>query len=273
MFQGEEAQAIALLQEVITQAQELGETESHSRGNIAQALLTLGGITLHRGDLEQAIAMLLKSLSLSREGGHTGTAALALAALGHARIMQDDRASAREFCMEGLALSRKIEFRLGIARNLIGLARIAATEDRITQAARLLGSSALWLNPDREMDPLERAAYVKLVASVRQELDERAFSEAWAQGQVVTIDQVLAEPAASTSAARSGRTALYPNDLTEREVEVLRLLAHGLTNAQIAERLIISRHTVNNHVRSILGKLGVSTRSGATRFAAEHHLL
>jgi DNA-binding NarL/FixJ family response regulator len=54
---------------------------------------------------------------------------------------------------------------------------------------------------------------------------------------------------------------------------VLRLVAQGLTNAQIAEQLVLSLHAVNNHVRAILSKLGVPSRSGAARFSVEHHLL
>jgi len=56
------------------------------------------------------------------------------------------------------------------------------------------------------------------------------------------------------------------------EGEVLQLLAMGLSNHQIAERLILSRHTVNGHVQSIYGKLGINSRSAATRYALEHHL-
>ena len=63
------------------------------------------------------------------------------------------------------------------------------------------------------------------------------------------------------------------NGLTEREGEVLRLLATGLTIAQIAEQLIISYHTAHTHVRSIYNKLGISSRSAATRYAIERHLI
>ena len=63
------------------------------------------------------------------------------------------------------------------------------------------------------------------------------------------------------------------NDLTPREMEVLRLLAQGLTSAQMAERLVIGLVTVNSHVRSIYSKLGVNSRSAATRYAIEHYLL
>ena len=65
----------------------------------------------------------------------------------------------------------------------------------------------------------------------------------------------------------------YPVGLTAREVEVLRLLAQGLTSTQIAERLVIGLVTVNSHVRSIYSKLGVTSRAAATRYALEHHLL
>jgi DNA-binding CsgD family transcriptional regulator len=64
----------------------------------------------------------------------------------------------------------------------------------------------------------------------------------------------------------------YPAGLSAREVEVLRLVAEELSDAQIAERLYVSLHTVKSHLRSIYTKLGVSSRSAATRFALEHAL-
>jgi DNA-binding NarL/FixJ family response regulator len=61
--------------------------------------------------------------------------------------------------------------------------------------------------------------------------------------------------------------------LTAREVQVLRLLASGLTDAQIAEQLVLSLHTVHAHLRTIYSKLGVTSRSAATRYAFEHQLV
>lgn len=99
----------------------------------------------------------------------------------------------------------------------------------------------------------------------------------------MTLDQILAslepssltEPASVTSApaVKPPPQPTYPNDLTAREVEVLRLVTQGLTNAQIAEQLVIRPFTVNNHVRSIFGKLGVTNRAAATRYAMEHQLV
>jgi DNA-binding CsgD family transcriptional regulator len=61
-------------------------------------------------------------------------------------------------------------------------------------------------------------------------------------------------------------------ELTAREVEVLRHLSMGLSNKQIAERLVLSPHTVSGHIQSIYGKLALNSRSAATRYALEHHL-
>ena len=70
-----------------------------------------------------------------------------------------------------------------------------------------------------------------------------------------------------------GASPTYPAGLSAREVEVLRLLAAGMTNPQIAERLYVSRRTVNAHLHNAYQKLGTSTRAEAARFATEHDLL
>ncbi len=64
-----------------------------------------------------------------------------------------------------------------------------------------------------------------------------------------------------------------PNGLSDREVEVLALVARGLSNTEIASRLVISRRTAEHHVQHIYAKLGVSSRAAVTLFAVEHHLL
>ena len=67
--------------------------------------------------------------------------------------------------------------------------------------------------------------------------------------------------------------ATYPDNLTSREVHVLKLVSAGLTNREIAERLGLSSRTVDAHLRSIFGKIGVGSRSAATRYAVEHGLV
>ena len=80
-------------------------------------------------------------------------------------------------------------------------------------------------------------------------------------------------PAEPSSVPHIPKSPTYSAGLTAREVEVLRLVAQGLTDAQVAEQLVISPRTVNFHLTSIYRKLGVSSRAAATRYAIEHHLV
>ena len=82
-----------------------------------------------------------------------------------------------------------------------------------------------------------------------------------AQGQKPT-------PSSTTTASPPS----YPAGLTAREVEVLRLLAGGLTDVRVAEKLVLSPRTVHAHVSTIYNKLGVTSRSAAPRYAIEHHV-
>jgi DNA-binding NarL/FixJ family response regulator len=82
------------------------------------------------------------------------------------------------------------------------------------------------------------------------------------------VEAVL-EAAGHAGASRPSR----PGDLTEREVEVLLLLARGLTNKQIAARLVVSPRTIQHHVAHIYLKIDRRTRAGAAMFAMEHGLV
>ena len=124
---------------------------------------------------------------------------------------------------------------------------------------------------------------------VRAQLSDPAFAVAWAEGQRMPFEQAIAYAQADQMAVRdagpaaeTGTPAMvpahaapqsYPAGLTARAVEVLRLLAQGLTNAQIAEHLIVSPRTVNAHLTSIYGKLQVTSRAAATRFAVEQGIV
>ena len=160
---------------------------------------------------------------------------------------------------------------------------MVATRGDPAWAARLWGRAlALREAMGAPISPVERASYERSVAAARALLGEKAFAAAWAEGRNMTPEQALAAqgkamiptPMSARSASTTlGESPTFPAGLTPREVEVLRLLAMGLTDAQIAEQLVISPRTVNNHLTSIYGKIRVSSRSAATRYAIEHHLV
>lgn len=97
----------------------------------------------------------------------------------------------------------------------------------------------------------------------------------------MTLIQIIAEVEqgfglknihASTHASQTSPSSTF-SGLTPREIDVLRLVAEGLTDRQIAEKLVLSSRTIGTHLRSVYNKLGVSSRAMATRFAVEHQLL
>jgi ATP/maltotriose-dependent transcriptional regulator MalT len=93
----------------------------------------------------------------------------------------------------------------------------------------------------------------------------------------MTVDDLLTIPQPpapdSTSQAQPTPASVPYEHLTARELDVLRLLAQDLSNSQIAERLVVSRRTVEAHLQSIYAKLGVKSRDAAVRATVEYRLL
>jgi DNA-binding NarL/FixJ family response regulator len=121
------------------------------------------------------------------------------------------------------------------------------------------------------------------IAAARAQLGEEVFTAVLAEGRTMTPEQALAAqgpvtipataPAGPPSVPHAAKAPTYPAGLTAREVEVLRLVTQGLTDAQVAEQLVISPRTVNFHLTSIHSKIGISSRAAATRYAIEQHLV
>jgi HD-GYP domain-containing protein (c-di-GMP phosphodiesterase class II) len=101
----------------------------------------------------------------------------------------------------------------------------------------------------------------------------RAADRLEAEARAGRLDADAAAAIIEAAGLSHGVRRARPADLTERQVEVLRLVSRGLSNAQIAERLVLSRRTVEHHVQDVYLKIGVSTRAGAAIFAMQHGLV
>jgi HD-GYP domain-containing protein (c-di-GMP phosphodiesterase class II)/DNA-binding CsgD family transcriptional regulator len=101
----------------------------------------------------------------------------------------------------------------------------------------------------------------------------RAADRLEAEARAGRLDADAAAAVIEAAGLPHGTRRARPADLTERQVEVLRLVSLGLSNAEIAERLVLSRRTVEHHVQDIYLKIGASTRAGAAMFAMQHGLL
>jgi predicted ATPase/DNA-binding CsgD family transcriptional regulator len=273
-YQGNYAKAYPLAEESVALFRELGD----KRG-IADGLKNLGGVLLNQGKYARAGSFLEEGLALYREFGLKSEIASPLYSLGRVAFGQGDYTRAQALHREGLTLSLEVGEKWLIALGLEELGAVVALQGQTAWAARLVGAAEALREAIGSIPlPAERSNYERGIAYARTQLGEKAFAAALAEGRTMTPQQVLTaqEPATiltSTSAALSNSPAPYPDGLTVREVEVLRLVAQGLTTAQVAEQLIISPRTVNTHLTTIYGKIGVPSRSAATRYAIEHHLV
>lgn len=131
----------------------------------------------------------------------------------------------------------------------------------VPMSARVLASADVYvaLTQDRPHRPrLEPAA---------------AAAESRAEARQGRLDPEVVECVLAAAGERARTRRSWPAELTEREVDVLRLIADGLSNREIARRLVISPRTAEHHVQHVYAKIGVSSRAAAALFALEHGLL
>ncbi len=277
---------LILVRSLLAEARALFK-EVGDKWGIAESCQLLGQLALQQGDMGRARILLEQSLTLFREIDYRRGIARSLSHLGDAAAMQQDWARARLLYEESLAEAQEAGDKLETASCLERVAGVVTAGG--PSLANVLWAAQLWgaAEASREvmgapLPPVERATYEERVAAARSAIGKRIFSAYWAQGRTMTPEQALAaqgktatfSPHATKPASISSRSATANlAGLTAREVEVLRLVALGLTDAQVAEQLVISPRTVTSHLSSIYNKLGVTSRAAATRFAVDHQLV
>lgn len=250
----------------------------------ANALLLGAHAAIESGEAASAIPVLERSLTLWRQFGDLESQATTLAALAGAAQRIGDYERARPRLSEAVRLQRQT----GNYGHLIGtmvMTLFQATYapgplEQAADAARVLGMMMTWADATGvgAAPWMTSAPQRKLEEHIRQQLEPELFAQAVAEGQRMTMDEFLTLAERLTAPERPA--VLPPHappraphaDLTPREFEVLRLVAKGWTNAQVAEALTVTPRTVNAHLTAIYGKLGVTSRAGAIRYALEQQL-
>lgn len=272
--------AHTFIKESLAFARELNDKEI-----IVYCLVCSGHLAFGQDDIGLARLLLEESLALARDIGDLWATVEILCVLAKVAFVQEEYSKAYTLCKESLKGAKHIGNDLLLASALERLGSIVAVEGEVTWAAQLWGAAEKLRETMGTPLPLhERSFYERTIAEARTMLAEQAFATAWSQGRTMSPEQAFPSdtpltfpgvvvPASQIPFLTAPPPLSYSVGLTKREVEVLRLVAQGLTNTQIAEQLILSSHTVNSHVRSILSKLGVTSRSAIIHFAFEHHLV
>jgi predicted ATPase/DNA-binding CsgD family transcriptional regulator len=239
--------------------------------HIGYVLGMLGQESLIQGQLQRSAALLEESQSVLKQLGDKPTLASTLCNLADTVLRQGDGMRAAGLYKESLELAAEVGSRARVARCLEGLAEVALTHGRPARAARLWeAAKALRESIGSPQSPFDGShpGHGDIVAAARSRRDEAAWSEGRAMTPEEAIEYALSEEEELAPSPKDDKAGL-----SERELEILRLVAEGLTDPQVAERLYLSPRTVGQHLRSIYRKLGVPSRAAAAKAAVERSLI
>lgn len=289
-LQDKHDRARELCEETLVRFRVLGDNEG-----IAWALISLGSSALYAGDGPRARALLEESLALSREVGYKEGIAWSLNQLGVLAHREGDDRLATDLLRESLETHQNLGDRWRAASVLDAVAEALRAQGRPEPAARLLGAAGAVREAISVPVPLcERADREASLSRARAELGEASFEATFSEGRAMSTERAIeyalalarpptpvettgAEGERRRGATLPGTLQTTPEDgatsLTRREREILGMIAQGLSNPQIAARLVLSEHTVHRHVANILTKLGAHSRAAAVASAARQGLL
>jgi predicted ATPase/DNA-binding CsgD family transcriptional regulator len=280
LYRGDNEQAIKQLEESLTLFRQLGDCVGTyvSLYNLAEAATA-------RRDYGQAQKLHEESLMLKREQGDEWSIANSLMSLAIIARLQENYQQAIDLIQQGLGLFQKIGDRTDVAFCLLEFSAIAAIQGQSQLAVQLYAVADMLLEGlGFPSGHAYRAKSERQLASIRLRMGEARFKAAWEMGRALTLDQAIeqarglksllenqTDSQTSTERGAKDETVLVP--LNERELEVLGLIAEGLSNHEIAERLMIALSTVKWHINNLFGKLGVHSRTQAVAQAKELGLL
>ncbi|GAB4007363.1 LuxR family transcriptional regulator [Nocardioides ultimimeridianus] len=236
--------------------------ESHlARGDERHAMhpmFLLGVLEALSGDPEAGRATLLR---MGRQVPPGDVHYLAMARFGQAVVEAwffGDADAAEGPALEAVRLDAKSSSRLGLAHHLDPVAWVAVRRGQHERAATLFGASArLWESCGSSPEVGLPATHEHFVAETRAALGDRAYDAHHAAGRAMDTGQAVAYALGEADPVPAAELAT----LTRRESEVAELVAEGLTNREIAERLVIAPRTADTHVQNILLKLGFGNRT------------
>ncbi len=243
---------------------------------IAQVLNFLGDVARTGERDARASELYEEALVQLRKAGITGSVPSLLHNLGLLAVRAGDAQRALRLLRESLILFRNQGDQRGIADCLEGLAGALAAMKQPEQAAQLFGAADVLREATGTSGwPANAADLSRGLDSIGDQLDEAALSAARSAGRSLSLEGVLSitQAAAEPHLPARSNQPVQAGPLSVREQEVAVLVARGLTNKEIANKLVISERTAATHVAHILDKLGLRTRAQIAAWAAERRML
>jgi predicted ATPase/DNA-binding CsgD family transcriptional regulator len=236
-------------------------------------LNNLSDYELWTGDLEAARRHLAEALDIVRSLHARPSAVIVTFNLGLAEYLGGSPDAAEALFAESLDLARRMGMKRHTAYALIGLALAGYRADP-DRSARLHGAADQALAAlGHTLQPLEARLAGLDRQRLRAAMGDGTFEAEYAAGRTLGLAQVVAELGRTAGPARAAASGQAVTVLTPRELDVLKLVAQGLSNTDIAHRLVLSEHTVHRHLANILRKLSLSSRAAAAAWGVRTGLV
>jgi non-specific serine/threonine protein kinase len=233
------------------------------------ALSRSGEAAGHRGDVSAASERFTRCLAICERHGESWILAATLCSWALVECLHGDLVTAKEKALEALRLKRACQDRSAIAMCLEVLAWIAADESAHDRAARLLGAAAAARDGvGASLRPHLMSLHDHYETQVRGALGPRGFARSTRQGAQYTLAEASSYALAEPIEALALRP-VHEEALTSREREVADLVTQGMSNREIAAKLVVSPRTAEAHVEHILLKLGFTSRAQIAAWVAE----
>jgi predicted ATPase/DNA-binding CsgD family transcriptional regulator len=251
--------------------------QAGDRLQAGQMLANLGTYELSAGDLDAARSHLAESLDIARALNDRNGIVYGTFNLGLAEYLRGSRDVAGPLFAESFDLARRTGMRSSTAYALIGLAVAGPGPADPGWSARLHGAADQALaDLGVTIEPLEGRLADLDRQRLRVTMGAEAFEAEYATGRTLDPAQVLATLGRKDAEAEQARVAVsgeVASVLTPRELDVLKLVAQGLSNPDIARQLVLSEHTVHRHLANILRKLSLSSRAAAAAWGVRTGLV
>jgi DNA-binding CsgD family transcriptional regulator len=235
------------------------------------ALLITAAAQLARGETAPAVAGIEEAVLVARESGNPLAIGAALEAQAQLARGAGEVSGAEELLHEALRAFHDAGDAGGDADVLESLAALVAELQNAEQAVRLLGAAdGIRAAVGCVRFPVRQPHYEAELSALREALGQEAFAAAWSAGASASLDDAVAY--AERGRGERKRPLRGWESLSPAELRVVELVAEGLTNPQIGERLFISPRTVQAHLSHVFAKLAVSSRAELAAQAARREL-